>query len=271
VLADAAYGNDTSFRESLTELGLRYSVGIHPTTSVWPPGVEPLPPRVKKRVGRPGKLLRRGRGHKPCSVKQLARSLSPRAWREVSWREGTNATLRSRFAAVRVRAASRDYWRATVRDEEWLLIEWPRAEREPIKYVLSTLSADTSLKELVAKTMMRWRIERDYQELKQEFGLSHYEGRGWRGFHHHATLCIAAYGFLLGQRLSGGGEKKNSARSPSPLLPEGYRPRGSPQGAAPRTRLHRDAPPSALARHRAAARPLPLLRAPSYAAELMTQ
>jgi SRSO17 transposase len=271
VLADAAYGNDTSFRERLSEMGLRYSVGVHPTTSVWPPGVEPLPPRVKKRVGRPGKLLRRGRGHKPCSVKQLARSLSPRAWREVSWREGTNATLRSRFAAVRVRAASRDYWRATVRDEEWLLIEWPRAEREPIKYVLSTLSADTSLKELVAKTMMRWRIERDYQELKQEFGLSHYEGRGWRGFHHHATLCIAAYGFLLGQRLSGGGEKKNSARSPSPLLPEGYRPRGSPQGAAPRTRLHRDAPPSALARHRAAARPLPLLRAPSYAAELMTQ
>jgi hypothetical protein len=176
-----------------------------------------------------------------------------------------NRAVEERFAA------SRDYWRATVREKEWLLIEWPREEREPIKYVLSTLSADTSLKELVAKTMMRWRIERDYQELKQEFGLSHYEGRGWRGFHHHATLCIAAYGFLLSQRLKAGGDKKNSARSSSPLLPEGYRPRGSPKGAAPRARFHRHTALRALTRNRSATRSLSLLRAPADEAQFVTQ
>ena len=84
---------------------------------------------------------------------------------------------------------------------------------------------------------MRWRIERDYQELKQEFGLSHYEGRGWQGFHHHATLCIAAYGFLVAQRLSQGGVKKNGAQPKTPSLPEGYVPRGGRTAAAARARL----------------------------------
>ena len=104
-------------------------------------------------------------------------------------------------------------------NEEWLLIEWPRDEAEPTKYWLSTLPADTPLIELVRVAKMRWRIERDYQELKQEFGLSHYEGRNWRGFHHHATLCIAAYGFLLADRLKHGGSKKNSTQSKTPSLP----------------------------------------------------
>lgn len=88
------------------------------------------------------------------------------------------------------------------------MIEWPRGAAEPVKYWLSNMPADTTLTELVRVAKGRWRIERDYQELKQEFGLSQYEGRGWRGFHHHATLCIAAYGFLVGQRLRGVGQKK---------------------------------------------------------------
>ena len=79
-------------------------------------------------------------------------------------------------------------------------------------------------------------IERDYQELKSELGLSHYEGRNWRGFHHHATLCIAAYGFLMRERLSG---KKNATRFKQPALPEGFRPRGAGTDAAPRTSLDR--------------------------------
>lgn len=87
--------------------------------------------------------------------------------------------------------------------------------------------------------MTRWRIERDYQELKQEFGLSHYEGRGWRGFHHHASLCIAAYGFLLSQRLKSGGAKKKSTRSQASVLPEGYTPRGSRKNATPRPGFNR--------------------------------
>src|SRR5262249_747295 len=82
----------------------------------------------------------------------------------------------------------------------WLLIEWPEGEKEPIKYWLSTLPEDVAFRELVDIAKLRWRIERDYQDLKQEVGLGHFEGRGWRGFHHHATLCIAAYGFLISER-----------------------------------------------------------------------
>ena len=139
------------------------------------------------------------------------------------WGEGSNAKLSSRFAALRVRAAHRDEegLRAP-RAEQWLLIEWPLDQAQPTKYWLSTLPVNTSLVELVKTAKMRWRIERDYQELKQEFGLSHYEGRGWRGFHHHATLCIAAYGFLLADRLQHGGSKKTSSRSKIPSLPQDY-------------------------------------------------
>lgn len=106
------------------------------------------------------------------------------------------------------------------------MIEWPVGQSEPEKYVLSTLPADTSLERLVAVTKMRWRIERDYQDLKQEFGLAHYEGRGWRGFHHHATLCIAAYGFLVAERLRHKDTKKNTSFGPQPALSESYVPRG---------------------------------------------
>jgi SRSO17 transposase len=95
-----------------------------------------------------------------------------------------------------VRAAHRDWKRNEVREEEWLMIDWLESEAEPVHYWLCNLPATMALRTRVNTAMMRWRIERDYQELKQEFGLSHYEGRGWRGFHHHATLCIAAYGFL---------------------------------------------------------------------------
>ncbi len=123
------------------------------------------------------------------------------AWQTVSWREGSNAALSSRFAAARVHPAHRDYWRSTVRDEEWLLIEWPDGDTEPLKYFLTTAPEGATLEQLVLVTKMRWRIGRDYQDLKQEFGLGHYEGRGWRGFHHRATLSIAAYGFLMAQRL----------------------------------------------------------------------
>jgi SRSO17 transposase len=114
----------------------------------------------------------------------------------VRWREGTKGALTSRFAALRVRPSHRDYWRAEP-PEEWLLIEWPEGEKEPAKYWLSTLPATTKIATLVDIAKLRWRIERYFQDLKQEIGLDHYEGRGWRGFHHHAALSIAAYGFLV--------------------------------------------------------------------------
>jgi SRSO17 transposase len=200
VLADAAYGINTEFRDGLTDLELQYVVGVQSTMTVWEPGQQPLPAKPRGRMGRPPRLLRRSHQHQPVSVKQLAMSLPSTAFREVTWREAGERKLRSRFAAVRVRAAHRDYEKAEPHAEEWLLIEWPRGEAEPTKYWVSTLPPTTKLKALIKMAKQRWIIERDYEELKQELGLGHFEGRNWRGFHHHATLCIAAYGFLVAER-----------------------------------------------------------------------
>lgn len=200
VLADAAYGINTEFREGLRELELQYVVGIQSTMTVWESGQQPLPAKRRGTKGRPPKLLQRSKEHQPVSVKQLALGLAGKAFKEVTWREGTQRKLRSRFAAVRVRPAHRDYLKAEPHAEEWLLIEWPRGEAEPTKYWVSTQPPQTKLKDLIKMAKHRWIIERDYEELKQELGLGHYEGRNWRGFHHHATLCIAAYGFLIAER-----------------------------------------------------------------------
>ncbi len=230
VLADAGYGNDTRFRTALTETELPYVMGVQSTVTVWKPGEEPKPaPARKGSTGRPRKLLQRDLKHQPVSAKELAISLPAEAWEQVTWRQGVKQKLRSRFAALRVRPAHRDYWRAEPHPEEWLLIEWPSDETEPTKYWLSTLSADTPLVELVHMAKHRWIIERDYQELKQELGLGHYEGRGWRGFHHHATLCIAAYGFLVAERnrFSPSAGIGNLGL-PVPEPPTNFRPRGSP-------------------------------------------
>jgi len=227
VLMDAGYGTDTDLRTSITALGLSYVAGIQPQTSVWAPGTRPRPPKNWSGHGRPPKLLRRDGKHQPVSVKKLALGLPPDAWRKVTWREGTEGPLASRFARVRVRAAHRDYWLAETRPEEWLLIEWPEGEEAPTKYWFSTLPANIAWRQLVDTAKLRWRIERDYHELKQEVGLGHFEGRGWRGFHHHATLCIAAYGFLLSERETIPPSAAGSARLFEEItLPKTYRPRG---------------------------------------------
>ena len=231
VLTDAGYGKGTQFRTELTQLGLQYAVGIESNATVWEPGQGPLPaPTQKPGRGAPPKRLRRSADHQPISVKELALGLPSSAWKEIGWRQGSKGTLRSRFAAVRVRPAHRDYQRTEPYPEEWLLVEWPKNESEPTKYWFSTLPAKTSLKALVKIAKHRWIIERDYEELKQELGLGHYEGRNWRGFHHHATLCIAAYGFLVAER----NRFSPSARvghvglsAPEPL--SHFRPRGSPR------------------------------------------
>jgi SRSO17 transposase len=199
VLADAGYGDATAFREGLSERGFLYVVGIGPQITVWTPGKGPLPPPSSVSE-RPAARLRRDAEHKPFSVKEVAKALPESAWQEVPWSEGTRGKLTSRFAALRVRVASGDFKLTEVRDEEWLLIEWPKDEAEPAKYWLSTEPAGIPLLELVAKAKLRWRVERDYQELKDEIGLDHYEGRGWRGFHHHASLCIATYAFIVAER-----------------------------------------------------------------------
>jgi SRSO17 transposase len=182
------------------------------------------------------------------SVKVLAQSLANKEFQNISWREGTNETLTGRFAAVRVRHAGGNTGKARLRPEQWLLIEWPANEAEPRKYILSTLPEDTPVNELVSVAYQRWRIERDYQDLKQDFGLGHYEGRGWRGFHHHAALSIAAYGFLMAERLKADksvGGKKNFAARQVPSLPKDYIPRGGPARPVTRGDLNHDTAPAA--------------------------
>ena len=227
-LLDAGYGNNTALRGGITALGMRYAAGICATTTVWAPGTAPLP--AKKRQsgrGRPGTRLRRNSKHRPLSVKALALRQPKSAWQTICWREGTAAPLASHFACLRVRPAHRDEKLTKPRPEEWLLIEWPEGEKEPTKYWLSTLPENIEFAALVDFAKLRWRIERDYQELKQEVGLGHFEGRGWRGFHHHATLCIAAYGFLISERetIPPSGDHATTL-FPQFALREGYQPRG---------------------------------------------
>ena len=133
VLADAGYGNDTSLRTALTEMKLTYVMGVQSTVTVWKPGEEPKPaPARQGSTGRPRKLLQRDSKHQPVSAKELATSLPAEAWHRVTWRQGVKKKLQSRFAALRVRPAHRDYWRAEPHPEEWLLIEWPSDETHQI-------------------------------------------------------------------------------------------------------------------------------------------
>jgi SRSO17 transposase len=247
VLMDAGYGANTWLREAIGALGLSYVAGIPPHTSVWPPGTAPLPPLPWSGRGRRPKLMRRDAEHRPVSVKALALDLPAVSWQTISWREGSAGALTSRFARVRVRAAHRDEWRAEPRDEEWLLIEWPEDDAEPAKYWLATVSPDMPFERLVDLAKLRWRIERDYQELKQELGLGHYEGRGWRGFHHHATLCIAAYAFLIAERarLSPSAVGAAIDKFAVSAVPQNRPPRGAARPSRTTCRkLDRDDPPT---------------------------
>src|ERR1700745_2917745 len=170
VLMDASYGPTSALRAGIGALALTYVAAILPTVKV-------------RAVADPDRRV---------SAKQLALSLPNHAWRTIPWRDGSAAPLRSRFARVQVRTAPSTG--AAARPQETLLIEWPDGETAPTKYWLSNIAATISFRRLVDIAKLRWRIEGDYQERKQESGLGHYEGRGWRGFHHHGTLCIAAYG-----------------------------------------------------------------------------
>jgi SRSO17 transposase len=242
VLMDAAYGCHSALRHGVSALALSYVAAIAWTIKV-------------QAVSEDGKLGRR------MSAKELATSLPKGAWRTVAWREGTNERLSSRFARVRVRTSP--IRRAKERAEETLLIEWPEGEAEPSQYWLSTLHETTSFRRLVDIAKMRWRIERDYQDLKQEIGLGHYEGRGWTGFHHHGTLCIAAYGFLVSERETIPPSAPRRARSlAKPALPDGYRPRGTPDPAAtPHPQLDRHHPSQTGGGDRSNATEMPMLRA----------
>jgi hypothetical protein len=212
------------------------ALDVQPNSSVWPDGEGTLPTKAWSGQGRPPTRLQRSDDHQPVSAKDLALSLPASAWQEATCRSigraGVKGDLVSRIAAKRIRPAHRDDEHDEPWPELWLLIEWPDDEAEPSKFWFANLPADTDLDNFVRLAKLRWRIERDYLELKQELGLGHYEGRGWRGFHHDASLCIAACGFLIAERLTSspkGGSGKPRFRLPK--QPKSFKPRGAPDRA----------------------------------------
>lgn len=197
LLADAGYGDSSDFRDGVTARGLAYVVAVNGEPVVWPPESRPRTlPRPKGAKGRP-RTRYVDRAHPPETIAALAARLS---YRRVTWREGSRGWQASRFAAARVRTAHRHLNCAPPGQEQWLVAEWPQDKDAPCRFWLSSLPPTTSLRQLVRLAKLRWRVERDYQEMKQEVGLDHYEGRTWRGFHHHATLCAVAHAFLALRR-----------------------------------------------------------------------
>ncbi len=192
VLADAGYGESTEFRESLEQRRLSYAVGVGPQVGVWltPPQPTLLP---AKRRGRPPGAWHYG-DQRPLSVKAVAQQA--KGWKKIRWREGSKGWLESRFWATRVQPSHGFHEGKPPHKEVWLLVEWPESEKAPINYFFCDLPAGYSLRRLVRLAKSRWQIEQGYQQLKEELGLDHYEGRSWQGWHHHVTLVMMAYGFL---------------------------------------------------------------------------
>ncbi len=184
VLADADYGNKMGFRDALDERGLQYAVAVQLTTRV-------------RQVHSGGARRRVG---KAMSVEELAFSLSEKSIRKTTWREGTGAPMAARFAVIRVEPMTTDN---KPRPEQWLVIEWGLDSHRPDGYTLSTLSEDISRKQLIASLKERWRTERAYQDLKGELGLDHFEGRSFPGWHHHVTVVLACYAFMVAEQMRG--------------------------------------------------------------------
>jgi SRSO17 transposase len=276
VLADAGYGGGSEFRQGVNDLGLTYAVAVRPITNVWRAGEAPAPRLRKKRRGPwpKGQPAPPSHPYMPVQVQALAHDLPDSAWQVIGWREGSNAPLADRFAVLRVACANGDGLRADPSPEEWLLIEWPAGDAKPSRFWLSTLPDDISPTELIRLTKLRWRIERDYLDLKQECGLGHYEGRGWRGFHHHVSLCIAAYGYLISQA---GAIPPCGSDTPKPRqkppIPHNYQPRGAASpNSQTRATLNRNHESQTNRRHHQTGRTMSLLSATlSKNTNLMTQ
>jgi SRSO17 transposase len=190
VLADAAYGGARSFRDALRDLDLAYALAIESTTTAVPAAGAAGPATARDGSAK----VQAG----AVRVDVLVSAWEPHHWRPVSWREGSAGQLTGRFAARRVQVAPTQR-RDHLDPEEWLIVQDAEAAKDR-NFWLSTLPADTPLEDLVRHAKGRYRVEQDYRELKQEVGLAKFEGRGWRGFNHHVTLCLAAYGFLVCER-----------------------------------------------------------------------
>lgn len=206
ILADAGYGNNSGFRQALAHRQLHYVVGVESSTVVWDQPTERVQRRRRAAPGRPRRPYYYR--HPPQALSALATTLPAERWRTVTWRQGRRGAPRSRFAACRVQPAHGHAQGKPELEAVWLLIEWPSETEAPTKYWFSNLPEGVSLRRLVRLAKLRWRVEQNYQQLKEELGLDHYEGRGWQGWHHHVTLVCLAYAFLL---LETQRHKKNSA------------------------------------------------------------
>jgi SRSO17 transposase len=193
IVADAGYGSTTEFRTGLAERKLLFVVGVQNTTTVWvDSGNLEAPPAGRR--GRPRrKPLEVGT---PLSVAEVSQSWPREIWQRITWREGTKGPMTSRFAAARVLPSHSYQHGGAKEDILWLLAEWPGGEAAPTKFWLANLPQDTGLLNLVRLAKIRWWIEQGYQQLKDELGLDHYEGRSWNGWHHHVTMTMLAFGFL---------------------------------------------------------------------------
>lgn len=181
VLADSAFGDDSGFRGALRTMGLDYGVGIHSATKVM-------------------QLDGRNRCGEAKSAIKLGLSLKRKTFKKFTWREGSKASLASRFAFVRVKTAHDDGIEPAEREPQWLVIEWPDGEKAPTKFVLTTLPRRMSKKQIVRIFKERWRTERMYEDLKGELGLDHFEGRSYAGWHHHVSVALCCYAFVVAER-----------------------------------------------------------------------
>jgi SRSO17 transposase len=223
VLADAGYGLSAPFRQGLSERGLIWAVGIGARQKVYPVDVTLVFPAAG--CGRPRK------NHVPDAKSVSAeKTLAAAPWRTLSWRRGTKGPLKARFAAMRIKVADGppqrigDMGQQHLPGEEAWLIGEHRSNGER-KYYLSNLPADTSLKRLAGAIKARWICEQAHQQLKEELGLDHFEGRSWTGLHRHALMTMIAYAFLQSRRLKQAKrEKKNPG--PAPTADPASRPRG---------------------------------------------
>jgi SRSO17 transposase len=211
VLADAGYGLSAPFRQGLTARGLAWAVGIPRHLKVYPVGVQLIWPIAKR--GRP-------RVHSIPDILSLPAEdrLADAKWQNITWRSGTKGKLKARFAAVRVRTADGPPQRIRDKgqqhlpgDEAWLIGE-RRASGEK-KYYLASLPAETNLRTLAAIIKPRWICEQAHQQMKEELGLDHFEGRSWQGLHRHALMTMIAYAFLQHRRLSQAKRGKKNQRS----------------------------------------------------------
>src|SRR6266487_4058208 len=200
ILADSAYGDDSAFRTTLHEQGLEYLLAVSPNLGVFGPETTFAVPERQGKTGRPRSVARPDR--EPESLLALAQRLPGRAWKTITCRETpAGKKVKSRFAFVRVVAAHPVVSDHLPPRQEWLIIEWPKGAEQPCDYWLSNLPPEASAKRLAPLARLRWMIELDYRQLKGELGLDHYEGRSYRGFHHHTALVTCAHAFLTLERL----------------------------------------------------------------------